>query len=416
MSPRIRQALDSRASTTQSSDIGADAEEPPGTIRHTSRPQQPWGGTTRPPVFASPVAIHPTLPFPTPAARPRPSPRRKPQAETDLTQLDVVVLYNLALGLERGRPEDILADEETAQVAANVAAALKGQVAHVHGVPVWDDPAPALRNFDPQRTVVFNLVEGLGGRAMTDSLTPQVLEALGFRYTGASHLGLRRAGDKWATKRTLQAAGLAVPRCQLFRKPKERAVTVPLPAIVKPVGEGGSFGITQDSVVRDRASLLDRVEACFQTYGQPVLADEFIPGREINAAVWGNGQPEVLPISEIIFEWTDDPLKQIVTFDAKWRADSAEYWQTPGRCPADLTPDERSRIERAATETYRLLGLKGYCRVDMRLRDGVPYILEVNANPDLAPDAGFFRSASTAGHTYTSMVVRILQLALCPAR
>ncbi|MGH2625409.1 MAG: hypothetical protein ACRDHY_02015, partial [Anaerolineales bacterium] len=80
--------------------------------------------------------------------------------------------------------------------------------------------------------------------------------------------------------------------------------------------------------------------------------------------------------------------------------------------PAPLKPGERKRVEAAALRAYRLLGVEGYARVDMRLRDGMPYLLEVNANPDLAPEAGFFRSAAAAGHTSATMIARILELGL----
>ncbi len=103
---------------------------------------------------------------------------------------------------------------------------------------------------------------------------------------------------------------------------------------------------------------------------------------------------------------------KLVTFDAKWVEDSPEYKQTPGICPARLSPDDQARIEDAAIRTFQLLGVKGFARVDMRLRDGVPYVLEVNVNPDLNPEAGFFRSARAAGHTYSSMVLTILKMAL----
>ncbi len=101
-----------------------------------------------------------------------------------------------------------------------------------------------------------------------------------------------------------------------------------------------------------------------------------------------------------------------MTFDAKWVEASPEYQHTPGVCPARLSAEDQARIEDAAVRTYQLLGIKGFARVDMRLRDGEPYILEVNVNPDLAPDAGFFRSARAAGHTYPSMVLTILKMAL----
>jgi D-alanine-D-alanine ligase len=89
-----------------------------------------------------------------------------------------------------------------------------------------------------------------------------------------------------------------------------------------------------------------------------------------------------------------------------------EYRQSPAVCPAAITDSERAAVEAAAIQTYRLLGVKGYARVDIRLRDGVPYVLEANLNPDLANDAGFFRSARAAGHTYQSMVLNIVKMAL----
>ena len=178
------------------------------------------------------------------------------------------------------------------------------------------------------------------------------------------------------------------------------------------MAEEGSCGITLASVVSDRATLGQRIDSCIRTYRQPALVEEFIAGRELNVALWGNGFPEVLPIAEIAFEFTDDPLEQIVTFSGKWHKESAEAIGTPGVCPAALSAEEQDRVEAAAVLAYQKLGVRGYARVDMRLREGVPYILEVNIHPDLAEDAGFFRSARTAGHSYPSMLLHILRLAL----
>jgi D-alanine-D-alanine ligase len=84
-------------------------------------------------------------------------------------------------------------------------------------------------------------------------------------------------------------------------------------------------------------------------------------------------------------------------------------------CPADLTPEVQDRVEAAAVLAYQELGVRGFARVDLRLRDEIPYVLEVNIHPDLAPDAGFFRSASAAGHSYASMLLHILRLAFTSA-
>jgi D-alanine-D-alanine ligase len=339
---------------------------------------------------------------------------RRPAARrfSSVTDLQVVVLHSQALGLERGRPEDRIADEETELVARDIVQALQGRVKAVYRVPVWDDLEAALRRFDPCEHVVFNLVESLAGRAFTEPETPHYLRARGFAHTGGSARCLERTASKLTTKRLVAEAGLATPSYQVFRRRGQHEFTVPLPAIVKPVGEGGSFGVTQDSLVRTRDSLAARIDYCLETYRQPVLVEQFIIGRELNVALWGNREPSVLPISEIRFTWTQDPLQQIVTFDSKWIPESAEYSGTPGVCPAPLSAEVEDRVRSTALLAYKALSVRGYARVDIRLGDGIPYVLEINVNPDLARDAGFFRSARTAGYSYADMILRILELAI----
>ncbi len=402
------------------STVEAEVEEPPGPDRRprnalrtnaagpttgvlealSSRPAAPASTPQSQLTFDWPVTLPPRIE------------RRRVRRAPALRQLGVIVLHSLALGLERGREIDRLADEETARVAQAVTEALEGHVGDARMVPVWDDLPGALSEFDPAEYAVFNLCESLGGQAFTEPEAPRQLQAAGFVFTGASYAALRRAANKREAKRRMIQAGLPTPHFHFIRRAAEIPADVRLPAVVKPVEEGGSFGITLDSVVSDRAALAARVVETLETYRQPVLVEEYIAGREINVAVWGNRRPQVLPISEIRFEWTDDPLKQLVTFDSKWVDDSIEYRGTPAVCPAHLESDDRAKIEAAALDAYRLLGMRGYARVDMRFKDGIPYILEVNANPDLAPDAGFFRSASAAGFSYAGMILHILRLAL----
>jgi len=342
--------------------------------------------------------------------RPRVTTRRTLRPR-DPSEADVVVLYNVALGLERGRPEDILSDAETEEVARAVGETLREHVRSIELAPVWDDLGDVLRQYDPARHVIFNLCESLGGRAWSEAEVPRLMRAAGFVHTGSSYMALRRAGSKLITKRSLEAAGLNTPTYEVIRHAGRRPTRVPLPAIVKPVAEHGSCGITLASVVEDRKALGDRIDACIRDYRQAALVEEFIVGRELNVALWGNGFPEVLPIAEIAFRWTDEPLKQIVSFSGKWHKESVEALGTPGVCPADLAPDVQDRVEAAAVLAYQELGVRGFARVDMRLRDEIPYLLEVNIHPDLAPDAGFFRSARAAGHSYASMLLYILRLA-----
>jgi D-alanine-D-alanine ligase len=342
--------------------------------------------------------------------RPR-VPARRTLRPRDPSEADIVVLYNVALGLERGRPEDLLSDAETEGVARGVGETLRRHVRSIELAPVWDDLGDVLRRYDPARHVIFNLCESLGGRAWSEAEVPRLMRAAGFVHTGSSYMALRRAGSKLITKRSLEAAGLNTPKYEVIRHPGRRPTRVPLPAIVKPVAEHGSCGITLASVVEDRKALGERIDACIRDYRQAALVEEFIIGRELNVALWGNGFPEVLPIAEIAFRWTDEPLQQIVSFSGKWHKDSIEARGTPGICPADLAPQVQDRVEAAAVLAYQELGVRGFARVDMRLRDEIPYLLEVNIHPDLAPDAGFFRSARAAGHSYASMLLYILRLA-----
>jgi len=360
------------------------------------------------------IAIPGFLAEPRVRIAPRVQPRRAARPR-ELGEAEIVVLYNLALGLERGRPEDLISDAETARVAQAVAGALQGHVRSVELAPVWDDLGEVLRRYDPARHVIFNLCESLGGRAWSEAEVPRLMRAGGFVHTGSSFLALRRAGNKLIPKRTLVAAGLETPAFEVIRRPGRRPTHVPLPAIVKPVAEHGSCGVSLASVVDDRQALGERIDECIRSYRQPALVEEFIDGRELNVALWGNGFPEVLPIAEIAFTWTDEPLQRIVTFSGKWHADSVEAVGTPGICPADLSQDDQDAVEAAAVLAYQKMGVRGFARVDMRLRDGTPLILEVNINPDLAEDAGFYRSARTAGHSYASMLLHILRLALASA-
>jgi D-alanine-D-alanine ligase len=382
------------------------------------RPMPDEVAVALPPVVEAPPAYQIAIPGFLSESRVQVRPRivpRRPLRPRDPGEADVVVLYNVALGLARGRPEDLLSDAETEKVARAVGETLHGHVRSIELAPVWDDLGDVLRRYDPTRHVIFNLCESLGGRAWSEAEVPRLMRAAGFLHTGSSYMALRRAGSKLITKRSLEAAGLHTPAYEVIRHPGRRPTGVPLPAIVKPVAEHGSCGITLASVVEDRKSLGERIDACIRDYRQPALVEEFIIGRELNAALWGNGFPEVLPLAEIAFRWTDDPLRQIVTFSGKWHRESVEARGTPGVCPADLAPEVQDRVEAAAVLAYQELGVRGFARVDMRLRDEIPYILEVNIHPDLAPDAGFFRSARAAGHSYASMLLYILRLAFASA-
>jgi D-alanine-D-alanine ligase len=237
-----------------------------------------------------------------------------------------------------------------------------------------------------------------------------LLELLGLPFTGATPYCLGLSQDKARTKDLFNAHHLPTPRHILVRtggqQPIIKGLTFPL--IVKPRFEDASLGISGDSIVSTVKALHQRIRYIHQTYRQDALVEEFIVGREFNVAIVGNRPPEVLPISEIRF----DPAlpHPIVSYNGKWLEESAEFSGTRPVCPASLSFREKVLIKDVALRAFKLLECRDYARIDIRFRDGVPYILEVNANPDIAPDAGLARAARVAGLDYAQFINRIINL------
>ncbi len=347
---------------------------------------------------------------------------RRPRRVTALLSLPgVVVLYSAVDRPAGAATGDVLADLETTAVANEVALILRKHTRlEVHLLPAAHHVADKLGPYPPDRYVIFNLFEGLDNLVGEDGLplpdqeapTALALEALGYRFTGADGRALALALDKAATKKVLAAGGVLTPRWRVLAYADEvsasavRDLTFPL--IVKPLAEDSSLAIDSHAVVTDLDGLRERVRYVVETYHQPVLAEEFIDGREINAAVWGN-PPEVLPLAEIDLSALGDPTRRIVTFSAKWEEGSFEYAHTPAICPAVLAPELESRIRHTVLQAWELVTHnRGYGRVDMRVRGDQVYVLEVNPNPSIASDAGFARSARAAGVEFDQMILKIL--------
>lgn len=325
--------------------------------------------------------------------------------------VSILVLYTQVDSVIKGEAIDLIADQEPARVAQEIANGLEDLGYRTACVGVTGDVAAAVAPFDPAGWVVFNLCESLGGDSAMEASVPPILEAHGLAYTGSPAATMAACLDKAGAKARLAAQGLPTPHYAVMSSPMERC-DVPLPALVKPLAEDASLGITLDSIVRDRAALAGQVAYILERYQQPALVEEFIPGREFNAAIWGNDSPEPLPLQEISYEDISDPLQRLLTYESKWVEDSFAYWHTPGICPATVDAALEKRLLQTALAAYRLMGCRGYARIDMRERDGAPYILEVNPNPSLASEGGFVRAARAAGLDQAQMAEQIVRFAL----
>jgi D-alanine-D-alanine ligase-like ATP-grasp enzyme len=357
------------------------------------------------------------------------SARVYPQADT-LSALvspapGVVVLYSAAGEPAPAASGDVLADLETTAVAKKVAQILREHTdLQVHLLPAAQRVAEKLGPYPPDRYVIFNLFEGLDnlvgadGTALPDQEAPTAfaLEALGYRFTGASGRALALALNKAETKQVLAAGGVCTPAWRVFARADEVSASalrdLHFPLIVKPVAEDSSLAIDDHAVVTGVDSLRERVRYVVDGYHQSALAEEFIDGREISAGIWGD-PPEVLPLSEVDLSVYDDPTRRIVTFAAKWDEGSFDYVHTPVTCPATLPEALAMRIRGTALRAWELVaGHLGYGRVDMRIQGDRVYVIEVNPNPSIAADAGFARQARVAGLDYAHMILKILSLVM----
>ncbi|MBN2791484.1 MAG: ATP-grasp domain-containing protein [Desulfuromonadales bacterium] len=309
----------------------------------------------------------------------------------------------------RGETRDRIADSGSFAQAQAVLQAL-GQLGHDAELIVLSDNLRTfisrLENFSPD--LIFNLCEGFWGDAHQEMNVAGVFELLGMNYSGSQPLCLGLTQNKLLTKKLLLQQGLATPKFRLA-PPEENLPDVAelrYPLIVKPAWEDASQGIEAASVVESLRLMSDRVAYIHEVYRQPALIEEFIDGRELNVAILADGGLTTLPIAEITF--AADLPRPIVCFDSKWTPESAAYRGTKPVCPVQLTALETELISEAAQSAFTLLNCRDYARIDIRLRDRTPYILEVNANPDISPDAGLARSAGAAGLSYPQLIEKIV--------
>jgi len=267
------------------------------------------------------------------------------------------------------------------------------------------DLAPLERTLDELApAVVVNLVESLEGRGRLVHLVPALLESLGLPFTGCSASALTLSSDKPLAKRLLAAAGVRTPATFA---PGARSGRW----IVKSVWEHASLGLDDGAIVA-AASAAQTIERRRAEHGGDWFAEEFVPGRELNVALLAERSgPRALPVAEIRFDTFPADKPRIVGYAAKWDTDSFEYRNTPRSFAVE--PELAASLRRVALDCWALFRLDGYARVDFRVDErGTPWVLEVNANPCLSPDAGFVAALAEAGIGYEAAIARLIDDAL----
>jgi D-alanine-D-alanine ligase len=274
------------------------------------------------------------------------------------------------------------------------------------------EAARALATLSP--AIVFNLVESLIGKGVLIHVIPALLEALMIPYTGAGVEAMLLTSNKILAKKWLASAGLPTPPW-FTTSDGHRDFPISGPWLIKSVWEHASIGLDEDSVIQkaDREHLLSEMDARRDTLGGACLAEAFIDGREFNLSLLAGmhkNVPEVLPPAEIRFDAYPPGKVRVVGYRSKWEEGSFEFNHTPRSFTFPETDAPLlSRLRELALGCWKLFDLRGYARVDFRVdKTGRPWILEVNANPCLSPDAGFLAATRQADLSFTEVLERII--------
>ncbi|HZZ98858.1 MAG TPA: ATP-grasp domain-containing protein, partial [Candidatus Saccharimonadia bacterium] len=329
------------------------------------------------------------------------------QLPTTDPALQVAVLYNPPV--EQTDPEMFGTEDGIDELAEEIAEALRkfGYEATTQPVSEKNLYRLKLKKYD----AIFNLCDG-------DKLYMRVarqLEKHRKMFTGSGSKVFALTVDKVATKKIFDEIGVPTPAWQFFKTGTEKLRSdLKFPLIVKPYKEDCSVGITTDSIVNDDEHLRARVAWIREKYKQGSLIEEFIPGREINCTVIGNGEDcEVFPLSEIGLQKKETPDSFIYDYNTKWTL--ADEEQLPAcHCPApSISAETAKKIQSDAKKAFIALQMKDYARFDIRYNEhtGKWYFIEANANPSIqnTDDEPTSVSAATRGLEYEAFVREILE-------
>jgi D-alanine-D-alanine ligase-like ATP-grasp enzyme/ribosomal protein S18 acetylase RimI-like enzyme len=232
--------------------------------------------------------------------------------------------------------------------------------------------------------------------------------------TGNDTPALELSLDKAVAKAVLATAGVPVPAGRLAA-PGQPLPDSFLPAgayIVKPARSDGSEGIDARSVGPwPGDALREAVRRVHDVFRQPAVIEAFCGTREFNVSLLQDGDRlRVMPVAEIEFRQFGADRPRIVSYEAKWNPDAFEFKHTVRVLPACLTQAEADRIGACAREAWQALGCRDYARVDLRMDEaGALTVIEVNPNPDIAPDAGFAKALEAGGVSYAAFVETVLR-------
>ncbi len=260
-----------------------------------------------------------------------------------------------------------------------------------------------------QLDLVFNIAEGLRGRSR-EAQIPALLELIDVEYTGSDPATLSIALDKALAKRVVRQAGVPTPAFILMRKGNEHIPKrMRFPVILKPNEEGSSKGVMGISVVENEEDLRKLAVQLIEKYHQPVLVEEFLPGREFTLGLIGQNRPKVFPPMEIVY-LNPETKRPVYSFGHKLDQTNEIRYDAPAKVDEKL----RKELEKVARSAYMALGCSDVARIDVRLdAKGKVHFIECNPLPGLTPGwSDLCLISEAAGMDYRTLVGNIMAPAI----
>lgn len=332
--------------------------------------------------------------------------------------MKILVLFDIAYRMANAAgtfSPQALKEEEDKPTEADVLACLQRLGHEVETLAVFDDVVcmvEKLKNFAPE--VVFNLTESFHSNRAHEPNIPALLELMRVKYTGARPDGLMLCKDKALAKKVLAYHRVRVPHFVISTelRPLKRLRRFVYPAFVKPVGEESSDGIAKASFAKSEEEALERARFIHEKFHCDALIEEYIEGRELYLSVMGNRKLTVFPPREIFFHDVPEDMPKFATFKAKWDDTYRKKWGIQNGPANELPAGVEEKLARLARKVYRVLKIKGFGRVDVRLtQGGEVVVIEANPNPSLACEDDFAQAAGAAGLPYDVLIQKILDTA-----
>jgi D-alanine-D-alanine ligase len=330
--------------------------------------------------------------------------------------MKIITLFDLSIPLQPEQYAEYMKTDDWAS-EAHILATLKKLGYEAIPLGIHDDLdllISGIRKHSPD--LIFNLSEAFRGDRQFEPHLVSLIELLGVPYTGASPQALKICKDKGLAKKILSYHRVKVPHFLISRKssPLRTLADLRFPVFIKPLNLEASEGISQLSFAESKKDALDRVRYLHDRFETDVIVEEYIAGRELYVGVLGNERLATFPPRELFFREFPEDEPKFASFKAKWDDDYRKKWGIKTGS-ANLSEENRDKLDELCKKIYRVLGLSGYGRIDLRLTpEGELYCIEANPNPSIEKDGDFALSAVKSGMTYEELIQKIINLGLSP--